>query len=35
MDECDEIKTLGLADMSYMSNFNDFDETRTCSMVGK
>ena len=27
MDDCDEIKTLGLADVSYMSIFNDFDET--------
>ena len=27
MDDCDEIMTLGLADMSHMSIFNDFDET--------
>ena len=26
MDDCDEIMTLGLADVSYMSIFNDFDE---------
>ena len=27
MDDCDEIMTLGLADVSHMSIFNDFDET--------
>ena len=27
MDDCNEIMTLGLADVSYMSIFNDFDET--------
>ena len=27
MDDCDEIVTLGLADVSHMSIFNDFDET--------
>ena len=27
MDDCDEIMTLGLADMSHMSIFNDLDET--------
>ena len=27
MDVCDEIVTLGLADVSHMSIFNDFDET--------
>ena len=27
MDDCDEIMSLGLADMSHMSIFNDFDET--------
>ena len=29
MDDCDEIMNLGLADVSYMSIFNDFDETVT------
>ena len=29
MDDCDEIMTLGLADVSYISIFNDFDETVT------
>ena len=27
MDDCDEIMTLGLADVSQMSIFKDFDET--------
>ena len=27
MDNCDEIMTLGLADVSHISIFNDFDET--------
>ena len=27
IDDCDEIMTLGLADVPYMSIFNDFDET--------
>ena len=27
IDDCDEIMFLGLADMSHMSIFNDFDET--------
>ena len=27
MDDCDEIMTPGLADVSHMSVFNDFDET--------
>ena len=27
MDDCDEIMTLGLADVSHMSIFNDFDKT--------
>ena len=27
MDDCDGIMTLGLADVSHMSIFNDFDET--------
>ena len=27
MDDCDEILALGLADVSHMSIFNDFDET--------
>ena len=27
MDDCDEIMTPGLADVSHMSIFNDFDET--------
>ena len=27
MDDCDEIMSLGLSDMSHMSIFNDFDET--------
>ena len=27
MDDCDEIMTLGLADVSHMSIFNDFEET--------
>ena len=27
MDDCDEIMTLGLADVSHISIFNDFDET--------
>ena len=26
-DDCDEIRTLGLADVSHMSIFNDFGET--------
>ena len=29
MDDCDEIMTPGLADVSYTSFFNDFDETVT------
>ena len=29
MDNCDEIMTLGLADVSYMSFFNDCDESVT------
>ena len=27
MDDCDDIMTLQLADVSHMSIFNDFDET--------
>ena len=31
VDDCDEIMTIGLADVSYLSIFNDFDETVTYS----
>ena len=33
MDDCDEIMTLGLAGVSYMSIFNGFDETVTYDKV--
>ena len=33
MDDCDEIMTLGLADVSHMSIFNDFDETEKMSIM--
>ena len=35
MDECDEIMTLGLADVSHMSIFNDFDETNRGQFHGR
>ena len=35
MDDCDEIMTLGLADVSHMSIFNDFDETDKDEYNGK
>ena len=35
MDDCDEIMTLGLADVSHMSVFNDLDETDRDEFHGK
>ena len=35
MDDCDGIMTLGLADVSHMSIFNDFDETERDEFHGR
>ena len=35
MDDCYEIMTLGLADVSHMSVFNDFDETDRNEFYGR
>ena len=35
MDDCDEIVTLGLADVSHMSIFNDFDESDKDELHGR